>query len=136
VPRRSNTGRFYIFVYAGILALDQVFQGLYAESAVINKEVLWGGVVGLERVYLIVPLAIFAWWGAGQLRKKWERAGFWMIVTGGGSNAVSNLRFSGVVDYLTLWGVAFNMSDLMITLGVGLVIAEYMLGYYRKWHKN
>lgn len=68
---------------------------------------------------------------------KLGRAGFVMIIAGAFGNVVDRIRFGAVVDFLDFYigdhhWPAFNLADIFICVGVGLVVLSSILEHRKK----
>ena len=49
-----------------------------------------------------------------------------LLISGGASNLIDRIFFSGVIDYIKIWQFPiFNLADVLITLGVVLIIVPW-----------
>ena len=90
-----------------------------------NRGVSFGALKGVNGVFLIVIwLCLVVVLVRRTIRGLWVALPLWLMVVGGAVNLLGRLSGGGVWDYiqipyLNLW---FNISDMMITLGLGLFI--------------
>lgn len=100
--------------------IDQFFKNwLFFSERVINDGVAFGWWSG------------WAWSGVGMVLILWLiyrfRWSWWLgwLVVGSASNLFDRLRVAGVIDYWNLWGLYFNLADVMIVVSAaGLIYSE------------
>ncbi|HCK76057.1 MAG TPA: signal peptidase II [Gammaproteobacteria bacterium] len=91
-------------------------------------------------LFIVVAVAIMVYLGSRLWIARSEESvlniGFAMILGGAGGNLLDRIRYGYVIDFIDLhagtwhWP-AFNVADIAITLGAGIVILD-SLGFYRK----
>ncbi len=70
---------------------------------------------------------IFTWWwvSACRHREGLSAAALTLIVVGASSNLLDRLRWGHVVDYIDVpWFTVFNLADVMISVGVGMLVVQ------------
>lgn len=80
-------------------------------------------------------IALFAvWWANAYRRREAGRvSALTLILAGASSNLLDRLRWGHVVDYLDVpWFTVFNFADVMISVGVGLLIANEVVLWWRQ----
>lgn len=84
----------------------------------------WQGEIGswLTWVSLLVIGWLVYWWVKSE--KQGEKIGLWWLILGGLVNWWVRFWRGGVVDYLCLTGLCFNLADILITGGFLLVVKE------------
>ena len=116
---------FIIVLVLGFI--DLLLQTVFRSSGlgVENRGVSFGALKGVSGVFLIVIwLCLVVVLVRRTMRGLWIALPLWLMVVGGAVNLLGRLSGGGVWDYiqipyLNLW---FNISDMMITLGLGLFI--------------
>ncbi len=111
-----------------VVALSQGMEWWWIKSGwlfAINRG-FWGvhlpATVGL---ILTVGALYFTWvWSRGVV--KGERVWYDLMMGGIGSNLVSRVMHTGVVDYWNGGWFAFNIADIFIIVGVGMVIEGFI----------
>ncbi len=114
--------RFQIGIAVFLVILDLFLQGYLRRAGwgVLNRGVSFGILPGLGQVAAVVIYFIFIILYLNSLRSRkfsWELS---LLALGGLGNLIPRLLWGGVWDYLFLpmmpfW---FNLSDVMITVGV------------------
>ncbi len=57
--------------------------------------------------------------------RNWQAIWWWLIILGASSNLLDRLLYGAVIDYLQIsWFTAFNLADVLITLGVGALLFQ------------
>jgi len=116
---------FIIVLVLGFI--DLLLQTVFRSSGLgmENRGVSFGALKGVNGVFLIVIwLCLVVVLVRRTIRGLWVALPLWLMVVGGAVNLLGRLSGGGVWDYiqipyLNLW---FNISDMMITLGLGLFI--------------
>lgn len=94
-----------------------------------------------DKVLIIVSLVVIAFMlflASRTTREQWVgRIGFALVVGGAVGNVIDRSIYGHVIDYFLfhtpVWSFAiFNMADVFITTGAGLVILEEFLGWRRQ----
>lgn len=68
-------------------------------------------------------LTVFFFWLWQREKEAYRAWAFLLLLAGGGGNFLDRLLFSCVRDYIKLpFFPSFNLSDMMLTLGVGLLL--------------
>jgi len=95
------------------------------------------GDIGLSLIVLVV-IAFIAYlaWRTGPAQH-FARLGFALVIGGAIGNLIDRLEHGYVVDYVLfhtpVWSFAiFNLADVFITVGAGLVILEEFLSWRRE----
>ncbi len=116
---------FIIVLVLGFI--DLLLQTVFRSSGLgmENRGVSFGALKGVNGVFLIVIwLCLVVVLVRRTMKGLWIALPLWLMVVGGAVNLLGRLSGGGVWDYiqipyLNLW---FNISDMMITLGLGLFI--------------
>lgn len=80
-------------------------------------------------------IVLFAGWWANTYRRReaLHLSALTLILAGASSNLLDRVRFGQVVDYLDVpWFTVFNLADVMISVGVGILIAKEVVLWWRK----
>jgi len=94
----------------------------------------WGLII---LTVMVIGFVIFLWWKVRQ-ESCLRHCGYLLVLGGAFGNLVDRLRFHYVTDYILLfygeWSFAvFNMADVFITLGAGIIILrEFLTGRVEK----
>lgn len=85
--------------------------------------------------FLVMLVVLYLWWSTPKNRV-FARLGFALIIGGAAGNLIDRALLGYVVDYIyfhtPVWSFAvFNMADIFITCGAGLIILEELLGWKR-----
>ena len=76
------------------------------------------------------------WWDAFRQRFAWLTTALSFTIIGAGSNLVDRIRWGAVVDYLDVTFFAvFNLADVMISVGVGMLLLRELARWWRKKRK-
>jgi len=113
-PKPSNRLRLVL----AVLVIDRVLKWWFMTrgSYVLNPGVSFGLSVDWRLVGLILLAALMA---KARL-SSWS----WLVVAGGVSNIWDRLAYGGVVDWLHLGFLSFNLADMMIVAGSLWLIKE------------
>lgn len=65
----------------------------------------------------------------------WQVAGLWLIAFGGASNLFERIYWGRVDDYWHIGRVGFNLADVVIIAGAGIVLANVVKNVL-KWYKR
>lgn len=92
----------------------------------------------LTTILAAAVLVVFVWWWT----KAWQRrelptaTGLAFVVAGAASNLVDRWRWGHVVDYIDVpWFTVFNLADVMISVGVGLLIIQELIRWIQ-WKRK
>lgn len=101
-----------------LFCVDRALKCFCFKSAIINS----GFVAGSGVVVIISMLLLEVLTNRFHIGKttRWDV----FIVVGGISNLIDIILFGGVVDYIKLFNFQLNFSDILITVGLGLLIFE------------
>lgn len=132
--------QFYFFTIFGLVAglADQLIKGVLIQSSLINNRLALGLPVPFPPIVLLIILAgciiIFGALGLTAFREReWLPAAAWAWLTFGTlGNFLDRLLVGGVVDYIPFlnW-TKFNLSDVLIVAGVGLLLFSWRRGTRR-----
>lgn len=76
---------------------------------------------------LVLVIFSYALIRAYQQKDIWNMAGFSYIIIGATSNIIDRLLYGGVIDFIDLRILpVFNLADLMILFGIGIVVIKYV----------
>ena len=104
-------------LYIGVVlfVIDRLIKSLLYNTASVNHGFVAGSVVILIFSTLLILLLTN--------RFKIDRSMKWdvFIVVGGISNIIDIISFGGVLDYINLFNFKLNFSDILITVGIGLL---------------
>ncbi|TWG91312.1 signal peptidase II [Mesorhizobium sp. J18] len=95
------------------------------------------GDVGLSLiVFVVIAFIAYLAWRTGPTQH-FARFGFALVIGGAIGNLIDRVEHGYVVDYVLfhtpVWSFAiFNLADVFITIGAGLVILEEFLGWRRE----
>lgn len=86
--------------------------------------------------FLVMLFVVYLWWTTPKHRV-FARLGFAFIIGGAAGNLIDRTLLGHVVDYIyfhtPVWSFAvFNMADVFITFGAGLIILEELLAWKRE----
>ncbi len=153
-------------LYAGIaavaIALDQWIKHLIETRLVMHEQIDMLPFLALYRTYntgvafsmlssfgdtglILISLAVIAFvlYLARQTsqRQILARLGFTLVVGGAIGNLIDRAVYGHVIDYIyfhtPVWSFAiFNLADVFITVGAGLVLLEEFLGWRRHRRKD
>jgi len=60
------------------------------------------------------------------------KTSYWLIIAGGLSNLFDRLTYGYVIDMIRFFNISvFNLSDLMIMSGCGLIMLETFFGHHK-----
>ncbi len=106
-------------------------------EVVFNRGVSWGwfhspneAVFGLVSSIIVLIMIVLAWNTVRQFERGHLIVGHVMVLAGAVSNTLDRLLYRGVIDFIELsyggwsWPV-FNVADVCIVFGVGLMAVEY-----------
>jgi signal peptidase II len=125
-PRRSFLADTFRLEYT---ENDGAFLGLGADWPIAVRTAVFGVGSGL----LLIGVAVFA------MRERWPRRallGVALFVAGGASNLVDRIAYGTVIDFMNV-GIGslrtgiFNVADMAIMVGVGILVLE---GYRSNRH--
>jgi signal peptidase II len=144
---------FFYTVALIVLALDQLFKFLaqhflagkpimligkvvklnYTQNTGAAFSLFTGGSTWLAVIALIVVVVILFWQRKLPARDYWWQGALALILGGSLGNLVDRLLHGYVIDYIdfTYWPV-FNLADMMIDLGVGLIALKLLFGKENK----
>lgn len=95
----------------------------------LNKGIAFGLLTNLPVWIFVLVLLVLVYY-AGKMRELWGRVGVVLIILGGVGNLVSRLKYGGVVDNWSFFGLVYNnLADYLIF--IGLVIYGYSY-YFRR----
>ena len=104
----------------------------------VSFSLLWGG---KDRQYLLIALSCIICLFLGKWflteKNKWTRVGLICVLAGALGNVLDRLRFHKVVDFLDFYlysyhWPAFNVADIAICVGAGLIVLGTFLESRRK----
>ena len=93
-------------------------------------------------VLSIVVIGFMLYLASRSTRDQWvARAGFALVVGGAIGNLIDRVMHGHVIDYILfhtpIWSFAvFNLADVFITVGAGLVILDEFLGWRRQRNRD
>jgi len=59
------------------------------------------------------------------LRSKWFHPALVLVVSGGVSNLIDRVIYTGVIDFIAVWNFpVFNVADMLISVGAAWMIAH------------
>lgn len=93
-----------------------------------------GGLIAMT--VAVIGFVLYLWWTTAPARV-FARLGFALIIGGALGNLIDRSLLGYVVDYVLFhlpnWSFAvFNLADVFITIGAGLIILEEYLGWRRE----
>lgn len=93
-----------------------------------------GGLIAMT--VAVIGFVLYLWWTTAPARV-FARLGFALIIGGALGNLIDRSLLGYVVDYVLFhlpnWSFAvFNLADVFITVGAGLIILEEYLGWRRE----
>ena len=153
---------FYTSIAAVAIALDQWIKHLVETRLVMHEQVDMLPFLALYRTYntgvafsmlssfgdtglIVISLAVIAFvlYLARQTtdRQVLARLGFTLVVGGAIGNLIDRAVYGHVIDYIyfhtPVWSFAiFNLADVFITVGAGLVLLDEFLGWRRHRRKD
>ena len=77
---------------------------------------------------------VFGWWWVAAVyqRAAISVCALTFIIAGACSNLIDRVRWGHVVDYIDVpWFTVFNLADVMITFGVGLLILRELIRWWQ-----
>lgn len=119
----------YMEIGQSIPLVDNVFHLTYVQNPGAAFGMLPYKTVFFVVVTVLVVAGIALYYRKIPPDRRWLRAGLILQVGGALGNMVDRLRFGRVIDYLDfrVWPV-FNLADIAIVTGVGLLILEMVRG--------
>ena len=112
-----------ILIGLGLLVVDRLTKAVWGSSQnfglyywQVNRKWLIG-------ISLLAILGLVFW-----LRKIWQKGkdylalGLWLIILGGLSNVYDRMVYGYVIDWLQSPISVFNLADVMIVVGVGIIL--------------
>lgn len=118
---------FYFGIFLLVL-VDQAIKWYYRSigSYVLNTGVSFG-LLSFNDFWIVACLVIIA---LIVLVVKNKNLGFLLVMAGGIGNLIDRVLFGGVVDHWQLFNLWFNLSDLLINIGVVIIFwYEYRSGF-------
>lgn len=108
---------------AGWFGVSLVHNRGIAFGIPVNQAVLFGLVAGA------LMLLVYAWLTAQRRHQTVLALSLSLIIVGAVSNLIDRLRYGSVIDYLDVpFFTVFNLADVMISGGVGLLIVSMLWG--------
>lgn len=122
-------GSVFVSLVIVLQAISFALIRFYRDQVIINDRAIFG-LVGQSEVIVVLMLAA----GFVLLRswRTWSRPlaawGFVLMVAGGLSNLFDRLVHGGVIDWIPFFHwFTFNGADLVITTGLGSVLATFLV---------
>lgn len=114
--------RLLVFGFLGLM-IDQVSKLLASKFLPVNYNsgisFGWGGSVSIFLILAILLLVVF------DSIKRGVTISDILIISGGLSNIIDRVWRGAVVDWISLFGLWFNLADVAIAAGVALIIYGY-----------
>ncbi len=116
-----------IILVATILVIDQVSKFMirmqYPSLVIVNQRGVWGIMPAWFSLIGLVALTVWI------QKQKQVSLMIWGILAAGLSNLLDRLLYNGVIDWIHSfsWFPVFNMADIVITGGVGVLLIQELL---------
>ena len=107
-----------------------------------NQGAAWSILEGKIGVFLIVAvvaiIGIFYYFKQSHAYQKLTRFGLVLVLSGAIGNLIDRIVFGYVRDFIgfNIFGYSFpifNVADMAITIGIGLVVLEVAMEEYKAW---
>lgn len=128
-----------LLLAASVLTADQlikVFAVSFRWVVHLNTGVAFGllSEVGIAGLVSGVGWILLGYFLVGY--RLWHRGGWvgvGLLVGGGLGNSVDRVLRGGVVDYLGILGIRFNLADLAIVLGLAIIAVSSVSSWRNSW---
>ncbi|MBL8014818.1 MAG: signal peptidase II [Candidatus Doudnabacteria bacterium] len=113
----------WLWVAALLVIVDQLLKHTLSGELVVNPGVFLGLILPNALIILLhaIFLVVGVLWGLSN--KTYLAKIVLALVVVSGSNFIDRVLFGGVIDYLQIWGVWFNLADVGVS--VFLVLALF-----------
>lgn len=123
--------KLHFLVFLSIILVDQIVKFIVLSNNfrhIVNKGISFGLLgqlnISFQLVFPIILILIFlALYFLQKTKNIYTCSAILLILSGGISNLLDRLIYSGVIDYIQLWVFpVFNIADIAIVLGIAVFI--------------
>ena len=123
----------WILIGLGLLAVDRLTKIIWGNSRNFGLYYWQVNQKWLIGIGLLAILGLGFW-----LRKIWQKGkdylvlGLWLIILGGLSNVYDRIVYGYVIDWLESSISVFNLADVMIVAGMGIILYNMYINKTRE----
>ncbi|OGI25089.1 MAG: signal peptidase II [Candidatus Moranbacteria bacterium RBG_13_45_13] len=128
----------FLFLLLSLVSLDQLSKFIFHENSICNKNIAWSIPIAPSVFYFLWAIIFLFLIYCFLNRKHFEKTALVFIISGGISNIIDRLAHGCVIDFIDIkiWPV-FNLADVYITIGILMLLLEYIKSPSRKTgHQN
>ncbi len=128
--KKSHTISYGIFFVITLIIIDQIIKWFVLQSQTIQHFCNYGIAMGIVLptilfvvLWLVIMSFVIYFWVQKLQDKFMIQLPFILILAGGLSNLIDRIYYGCVVDFIPFLNISnFNIADVFITVGAGLIL--------------